>query len=62
MTRKWKTEPLEKFADVISPEEYHRGKVRRHLPPVLPYRQYERTAELEMRREVEDLFRVKQSK
>jgi hypothetical protein len=61
MARKWKTEPLEKFADVMSPEEFRKEKIRRHLPDVMPYRQSDRTAELEMRREVEELFRIKRS-
>lgn len=57
----WKTDPLEKFADVISPEEYRKTKIRRHLPEVMPYRQTERTEELELRREVDRRFRLKRS-
>lgn len=57
--REWKTDPLEKFADVLSPEEYRRTKIRRHLPEVYPYRQTERSQELELRREVDDRFKIK---
>lgn len=59
--REWRHDPLEKFADVISPEEHRKNGVRRHLPEVHPYRKTERTAELEMRREVEELFRIKRT-
>ena len=59
--RKWKTEPLEKFADVISPEEYRKERIRRHLPDVLPYHPTERTKELERRRETDISFRIKRA-
>ena len=57
--REWKTDPLEKFADVISAEEYRHTKIRRHLPDVQPYRPTESTEELELRRETDLRFRLK---
>lgn len=56
--RKASTE-LEKFADVISAEEYRHTKGRRHLPDVQPYRPTQRTEELELRRETDQRFRLK---
>lgn len=59
--RDWKHDPLEKFADVVSPEEYRKMKIRRHLPEVLPYHQTEQTGELELRREADHRFRIKRA-
>jgi len=59
--REWQTDPLEKFADVISPEEYRKTKIRRHLPDVQPYHPTERSQELELRREVDVRFRLKRT-
>ncbi len=60
--RKWKTDPLEKFTDIISPEEYRKHGIRRHLPPIAPYRPFDPTGDLELRREVDDKFRIKRTK
>ena len=63
MDREWITDnPLEKFADGRSPGEARMGHLRRHLPDVLPYRQTERTGELELRREADVRFRIKRTR
>jgi hypothetical protein len=60
--RRREKDPLEKFADVISPDEYRRVGIRRHLPTVNPYRQHSSTPELEERREAESQFRIKKAR
>ena len=56
--REWITDPIEKYGDIQSVDERRK---KRHLPPIRPYRQYEETEEIAMRREANRRFRIKRS-
>lgn len=55
--REWKTDPIVKYGDVAPPAE----RMRRTLPTLLPYRQNIETAEIALRREIDEAFRIKRS-
>ena len=56
---KWITDPIEKYGDVRPPADRMKP---RHLPTSrVTYRQTDPTAELALRREAEERFRIKRT-